>query len=165
MNNQSFSGAITFDAAPQPTDSPAACPPVYAGFVRRAIAFFIDQLVILFFLYLTGWGAFSLNRILQGPDASPLRITLGLMLFCVAFPFTYFVYFHANGGQTPGKKALGIKVVEQSGAEANWGQALLRSVGYIFSSMFFMLGFWWSAFDRRSQALHDKIAGTVVLEI
>jgi len=126
----------------------------------------MDQLIIAIFLYLTWWGAFFFDSLLHGSDAgNSTRIILAMIFFCAVFPFIYFVYFHAVGGQTPGKKAFGIRVVGQSGGETDWVRAVFRAVGYLFSLPFFMMGFWWSAFDRRGQAWHDKIAGTVVLEI
>jgi len=36
--------------------------------------------------------------------------------------------------------------------------------GRILSALFFSLGYIWALFDKNSQALHDKLAGTVVLK-
>jgi len=75
----------------------------------------------------------------------------------------YFIYFHGATGRTPGKMLLNLQVVTTDGAPIGFGIAFLRSVGYIVSGLIFGLGYIWAAFDRRKQAWHDKIAGTVVI--
>jgi hypothetical protein len=73
------------------------------------------------------------------------------------------VIFWATSGQTPGKMALGIKVIGTDGAPVGWGKALLRYVGYIISGLVLALGFIWIAFDSKRQGWHDKIAKTYVV--
>jgi len=75
----------------------------------------------------------------------------------------YYTYFHGITGQTPGKMAMGLKVIQATGEEMTLGIAFLRYVGSIVSSLCFLLGYIWVAFDRRKQGWHDKIAGTVVI--
>ncbi len=150
----------------QPSASPlmtgentAAFSPRYAGFTRRAVAMGIDCVIIATFVYLTWRAALDLAG-----DAG-LMPYLYLACYTLAFPFAYFVYFHAVGGQTPGKMALGVRVVAQTGAGAGTARSVFRALGYLFSFAFFAAGFLWALFDRRGQAWHDKLAGTVVLEI
>lgn len=67
-------------------------------------------------------------------------------------------------GQTLGKIILRIRVVKKNGNRFGWLDALLRNVfGYAISGMF-MLGYLWALIDRESQAWHDKLAGTVVID-
>ena len=76
----------------------------------------------------------------------------------------YFTLFHGFGGQTPGKKLLGLRVVQSSGKPMTPGLAFLRWVGYIISQIPLCLGFIWIAFDGRKQGWHDKIAATCVIK-
>ena len=67
-------------------------------------------------------------------------------------------------GATPGKKMLGIHVVDaKTHAEMNNKQAIVRYISYIASSLPLGLGFLMVAFHKEKRALHDILAGTVVI--
>jgi len=145
---------------------PEACGPVYAGFLKRLLAFAVDIMLILLFLYV----ASALTDILHGrfhgsPPGDDMEFLVLSALFQLFFTFFYFVYFIANGGQTPGKMALGIKVTDLGGKEPGYVRSVFRAVGYYISSSFLMIGFLWVLLDKKHQAWHDKLAGTVVVEI
>ncbi len=140
--------------------------PAYASLLVRLAAFVIDHLLIYFSAYLTIAGAAGLHGYFHGTQlAGEIRFMIVSLLFYCAFYIVYFVYFLTRGGQTPGKQALGIKVVALDGKEVDGLRGILRTAGYGLSSLFFGLGFLWAFFDRRRQGWHDKLAGTVVLEI
>jgi uncharacterized RDD family membrane protein YckC len=133
--------------------------PHYAGFARRGVAMGIDCVIIAAFVY------FSWVTALWLTDESDLFFYFSMAAFSFILPFVYFVFFISKGGQTPGKMVVRIKVVEQSGAPAGFSRAVFRVIGYSFSFFFMMGGFLWAFVDGRRQGWHDKIAGTVVLEI
>lgn len=67
---------------------------------------------------------------------------------------------------TPGKMMLGIKIVDaETEANITGRQIWLRLLGYVLSFAVLLIGFLWIGIDRRCQAWHDKIAGTVVIRI
>ncbi len=66
-------------------------------------------------------------------------------------------------GQTPGKKALGIRVVRLDGQAVTWWHAFERAGGYAAGFATGLLGFLQIYWDPNRQATHDKIAGTVVI--
>jgi len=70
----------------------------------------------------------------------------------------YSVSFVALAGATPGKMALGLRVVAADGSRATFSQALLRYVGYWISSWIWALGYAPILWGGRS--LHDRLAGT-----
>jgi uncharacterized RDD family membrane protein YckC len=76
----------------------------------------------------------------------------------------YFTWFHGTTGQTPGKRLLGLRVVQESGGSIGFGR-LPPWVGYIISALPMLMGFLWAGADRRKQGWHDKIAGTVVIDL
>ncbi|MFG2085620.1 MULTISPECIES: RDD family protein [unclassified Spirillospora] len=96
--------------------------------------------------------------------------------------FVYFTVMHAKWGQTLGKKALGIRVVSAADQSAvSWGQAIGRQafvyaitistalVNFLVPAgallgMVGMLDNAWILWDDRRQALHDKVAGTLVVK-
>ncbi|NDU76175.1 hypothetical protein GWI34_26625 [Actinomadura sp. DSM 109109] len=104
--------------------------------------------------------------------------------YAVAFllGFAYFTVLHARWGQTLGKKAFGIRLVRAADLSAvSWGQAIGRQAFVYAISMATgalnllspvagilgiagLLDNAWILWDGRRQALHDKVAGTVVVK-
>jgi uncharacterized RDD family membrane protein YckC len=67
-------------------------------------------------------------------------------------------------GTTVGKWATGLRIERQSGEPLGFGHATLRhTLGYLVSLLTFGIGFLLAAFDAEGRALHDRIAGTVVV--
>jgi uncharacterized RDD family membrane protein YckC len=67
-------------------------------------------------------------------------------------------------GRTAGKWATGLRVERAGGGRLSFSRALLRhSVGYLLSLITLGTGFLVAAFHREGRALHDLIAGTVVV--
>lgn len=81
-------------------------------------------------------------------------------------PAVFAIAFWLFKQATPGKMAVGIKVVDaKTGNAMSLGQAIGRYVAYFMSTIPLGLGFIWAAFDPRKQGWHDKLAGTVVVRI
>jgi uncharacterized RDD family membrane protein YckC len=152
---------------------PSTGHPPYAGFWSRAAARIIDLLIIIAvfnLIYLLDrvgadaglWTGTGLDE--QGPAAAPLSMTNVLRgLFFLAFPVFYYVYLHGTYGQTFGKMALRIKVVNEDGTPIDYRRAFLRWLGYFLCDLTFYIGYIWAAFDHRKQGLHDKVCHTVVV--
>jgi uncharacterized RDD family membrane protein YckC len=67
-------------------------------------------------------------------------------------------------GQTLGKWATGLRIERRDGAHLNWWRVLLRHfVGYPLSLLTLGLGFLLAVFNAQGRALHDLIAGTIVV--
>jgi hypothetical protein len=76
----------------------------------------------------------------------------------------YFTSFLALwGGQTPGKRLLGLRVIRLDGKPIGWWLAFERFGGYAASLSTGTLGFIQILWDRNRQGLHDKAAETVVI--
>ena len=120
----------------------------YAGFSKRLLAHNIDLIPILLFLY-------GLTFLIPKTDYD-LFLYLGVYLF-------YHIGFELSKWQgTPGKKWTGI-YVEYQKSEFPLPFLLLRNLCKILSLVLFFGGFIMILFNVRKQALHDYIAGTVVL--
>ena len=66
-------------------------------------------------------------------------------------------------GQTPGKKAYQIKVVDfKSGQNIGFFQAWLRFVGFLLSAAL-LIGIIFPFYRKDKRSLHDLIANTVVI--
>ncbi|MCA9739193.1 MAG: RDD family protein [Gemmatimonadetes bacterium] len=66
-------------------------------------------------------------------------------------------------GQTPGKRALGIRVIRLDGQPIGWFHAFERAGGYAAGVATGLLGFAQILWDPNRQGIHDKIVGTVVV--
>lgn len=126
-----------------------------ANLFARWFAFALDPLL--------GWGLYLIAVFLFGAASAELG-----WLMAAVFPVAYAILFLSllRNGLTPGKKLLGLQVVEQNtGRVPGFGKMFLREiVGRILSGLFLGLGYFWALFDKNGQAWHDKLAGTVVLK-
>ena len=139
----------------------------FGGFGERLIAYIVDILIVTALIIaiaivgglIVGAGAASGSGLLAGAGA------IILILALLIVPFAYFPYFWAKSGQTPGMKALNLRVVRDSdGGPISGGQAVLRLIGYWVSSLVLYLGYIWIFIDSRRRGWHDLIAGTVVVK-
>ena len=89
----------------------------YANFWRRSGAGFLDSLILKAF--------FLLQALLLASIAS-ISIQIGVFLFCSTIGVVYVIAMHARFGQTPGKMATGVVVVDLSERPITLKQALLR---------------------------------------
>lgn len=126
-----------------------------AGLVDRFAAGLIDSFLLILPLSIAA-------LIMSSPGHQIPRQLLQFVLLAV--PITYHWYFWTRrDGQTPGKFALGIRVIKTDGSEINDVDAVIRAIGYHVSSALFGLGFIWALFDKNNQSWHDKIARTYVV--
>jgi uncharacterized RDD family membrane protein YckC len=77
----------------------------------------------------------------------------------------YFAGLERSSWQaTLGKMALWLRVTDLDGQRIDWRAATLRFFSRFISLWIVMIGFIMAAFTRRKQALHDIMAGTLVLK-
>ena len=88
---------------------------------------------------------------------------LGIGFGWAALYFTAFLALW--NGQTPGKRALGIRVIRLDGRRIGWWIAFERFGGYAASIWTGLLGFLQILWDRNRQGFHDKLAETVVISV
>jgi uncharacterized RDD family membrane protein YckC len=119
-----------------------------AGFWRRFGAAFIDGILI-------GVVIVILDALLKG-----VGYAIGILI-----AIAYFTYFEGGArGQTPGKRALGIRVIDfDSGGPIGYPRAFIRYIGRIVSAIVIYIGYLWMLWDREKQCWHDKFAGDVVV--
>jgi uncharacterized RDD family membrane protein YckC len=142
----------------------------YASFETRLVAFVLD-LIVLFSVFLLFIAVAGLQLLLRSDfgDADPpdsafyLAAIILLIYFFPLFPL-YFLASWVWRGQTVGKMAMAIKVVRRDGHPLGVGTALLRLVGYLFSTLLLFAGFLMIVFDRQRRGLHDRLADTLVVE-
>lgn len=144
----------------------------FAGFIVRVCSHLLDVGVVgvlsilVSFLalgMLYGFRAYAVRGSEGHEFIRPDHVQIFLMMAygCVSFP--YYVWGHYRFGTTIGKFAFHAFVVdEKAGEPITWGQSVLRWFGY-WVSWFLAAGFILALLNRRKRALHDWIAGTVVV--
>ena len=129
--------------------------PDYAGFGPRALAFLLDAVIVTVIvvpIMVLGFGVQEMPT-----ENSWELLVLGATAAAV-------IGFWRAFGATPGKIALGLKIVDaRTGQAPGIGRLMLRFLGYFVSAFPLYLGFVWAAIDRRKQGWHDKIARTIVI--
>ena len=89
----------------------------------------------------------------------PLRLSI-LQAYTLCVIGVYFIYFWGRSGQTLAMKTWRIRLVNANGGGIQPLQALLRYLLAWPSLGFFGAGLVWALFDRDGQFLHDRLAGT-----
>lgn len=125
-----------------------------AGLVDAALLLGIDAIVVWLTLRLLGLGVGDWPRL-------PLAPLLG---FLFLLDTSYLVTFTAASGQTIGKSMAGLRVVTQAGGRVPFGHAVVRSAVVLLCAAPAGLGLLPIFLDASGRGLHDRVAGTRVIE-
>ncbi|HWA56155.1 MAG TPA: stage II sporulation protein M [Gemmatimonadales bacterium] len=132
-----------------------------AGLGSRALAAIVDHVLLTLWLIAV---AVLLARLGGFGGAEWLQV---LMVFVVFLSYWgYFTFFEAlRAGQTPGKRWLGIRVVQDTGHAVTMGSAVARNLLRIadFLPPPYLIGALFVALHPRGKRLGDLVAGTVVV--
>jgi uncharacterized RDD family membrane protein YckC len=151
--------------------------PTYVGFWLRALSSLIDRIILSSIFGLIS--SFRPAAFLIFPDsnaASQPPATMQEFLNSIPHPtpqgffvllllmWIYYAGFESSAWQaTPGKKLLRLYVTDLSGRPITFSRATFHNVGRIVAEMTFWVGYIPAAFTEKKQALHDIIAGCLVL--
>ena len=138
----------------------------YAQYGRRVKAAVIDSLLI-WLVFVVLYFAFGVLVFRGGPAQDAARVVL--LLLGYFGPTLYYIVAIAEGGQTVGKMMSDIAVRRDGNEDDSVGyfRAFLRAVIPPFLWLLLVPGLLdvlWPLWDEKRQTLHDKIAGTVVVE-
>lgn len=137
-----------------------------AGLGSRALAHFVDWLIIIATLYLMIMIIGVLGIPLASISSDLSSISVGVMIMVVSlFPFAYFVFLEGLwNGQTLGKKMAGIRVRMADGTPvtfaASTGRNLLRVADFL--PLLYFLGTVAMFVNPKLQRIGDLVAGTIV---
>ncbi len=161
----------------EPVGQPA---PLYANFGQRLGALLLDGLIvgipiaIGFFVLMAGLprGEPELCTDFDGDLAICEPLSGGSVLILVVLGLAmlvFFVYYWwgkliGERGQTPGKKALNIKVVgRNTNQPVGMGKGIGRGFMSYVSSFLCYLGYFWMLWDGNKQTWHDKVVDSIVI--
>jgi uncharacterized RDD family membrane protein YckC len=157
----------------------AAVPRVeYAGFWLRFLALLIDNvilglgfiLIVIPLIFLTGLGGF-LGQLHPNEDMNDIGIfmLIGFIFLAATASLILTWLYHAmmessEWQATVGKKVLGLVVTDMAGQRVSFGRSTGRHFAKIITNMVpALIGYIMAGFTEKKQALHDMIAGCLVL--
>ena len=129
---------------------------IYSRYSFRVKAFITD----MFMIYMPIMYGIT-YLVLDGKDefqASQLAPLMAVSLYGIIYAFLV-----SRFGQTPGKKAYDMKIVDdKTGKQIGFFRALLRFVAFLFTAST-ILGLFLPFYRKDKKALHDLICNTLVV--
>ena len=144
---------------------------VYAGFWLRFLAMIVDGIiftpVVIIVAVLTGIAVPELGPHRLDKPAVVAFVVAGYVGLAVAAAIGTWLYYtlmeSSRYQATLGKMVLGIQVTDLEGNRISLARANGRYFGKVLSKMVLYIGFIMAAFTEKKQALHDVIAGCLVV--
>jgi len=127
-----------------------------AGPVPRALAWGIDAAIRMVILFVAGMVLAVLGR----PGVGVYAVVLFVLMWL------YPVLFEVLGdGRTPGKRALGLRVIAANGAPVSWMASFTRNLLRVIDMLplFYATGLVTGFADPWGRRLGDMVAGTLVV--
>jgi uncharacterized RDD family membrane protein YckC len=156
----------------------------YGGFWLRFVAIIVDGIIIgipLGIIAAVVFGVFGGMAMMRGaiptnpdPEATLAQATVVsaaifgfvmLLIFgSIVVKWLYFAIMESSARQaTLGKSIMGLRVTDLNGNRISFGRASGRYFAKIISDFTFFIGYIMAGFTEKKQALHDMIAGTLVI--
>ncbi len=193
MENWQKAGAVKdqfVNAPPPPPPQPEAAPSAYSspmdplpmaqpivtgrvavddsfengGFFARLAAMIIDFIILIPIMGILQLIAASF---IGEPQNESAEFAAGMVMLAilVGTQWLYFAFQESSSyGATFGKRALGLAVTDLTGDGITFARATVRHFSKIISGMFCGMGYFFVFFTQRKQALHDIIAGCMIVK-
>lgn len=145
----------------------------YASFGRRFVAKLLDGIILFVvgmvnnavcaFLLLGTFNYFRPD--VHGPEAVGRMLIFNFLTFVIGqgISIGYALYFIRRFDATPGKLALGLRLVRADGSSLTKGRIVGRHFAEIINAFTLCIGYLMAAFDEERRALHDRICDTRVI--
>ena len=153
----------------------------YAGFWPRLVAIIIDLIIlgitqsfiIVPILAVMGLGFLGNMGEMDMNDSESIVGMIGAIIamagtYWILATFIRILYFSfmesSNWQATIGKMAMGLVVTDLNGSKLDFGKAFVRNICKVISDFTCLIGYIIAGFTEKKQALHDIIAGTLVMK-
>jgi uncharacterized RDD family membrane protein YckC len=135
-----------------------------AGVGSRVLAALVDHLLVALIVLLGVIALIALNDVLGGASFLFLVTLLGFgtyFLLC-AYHILFEVFWN---GQTPGKRMMGLRMIQVSGRPIGFGASTIRNLVRVvdFLPGVYAVGFLTMFFDKRARRLGDIAAGCMAV--
>jgi uncharacterized RDD family membrane protein YckC len=126
---------------------------------RRLASALYDLLLLVALVFIATWPFLAFF----GDSTQGWRRHL-LQAWILVVVGAYFVWFWTKGGQTLPMKTWGIRIVSSDGAAVSMPRAVHRYLIALLGTAALGLGFLYALVDRDRQFLHDRLAGTAIVD-
>lgn len=126
---------------------------------RRLASALYESLLLVALVFMATWPFIALFG-----DSTQGWRRHALQAWIVFVAGAYFVWFWTRGGQTLPMKTWNIRVVTADGAPLGTARAIHRYAIALLGFAAVGLGFLWALFDPDRQFLHDRLAGTALVD-
>ncbi|BFT69335.1 RDD family protein [Paenibacillus sp. P36] len=139
-----------------------------AGIGSRAAAHLLDSLILIFVNVLLFVFVILVSRLYSGswlPDLADYLLAITIVLWIV-LNLGYFVCLEAfMGGQTLGKRWLGLRVIQNNGQSATLLSIIIRNLFRLLDVMplFYFVGMLSIFLSSKDKRIGDMVAGTLVV--
>jgi uncharacterized RDD family membrane protein YckC len=129
---------------------------------KRAMAFFIDEILLSFLLLIALWETFTQAQTTE----EIIYLTNSFVLEYMVLKIVYQAFFIMQYGASIGKILMKIRVIDIITLDnPNVIIALNRAVIRVVSEVVFYLGFLWGMLDPTRQSWHDRTSKTLVVNV
>ena len=136
----------------------------YAGFWRRAGALTIDVIIFGIFQAILMIVVIGSVTVSEPSDEAAGAAAIGLNIVVIVAAWLYFALMESSSKQaTVGKMMIGAVVTDLDGNRISFGRASGRYFGKFVSGIILGIGYIMAVFTQRKQALHDIMAGCLVV--
>jgi uncharacterized RDD family membrane protein YckC len=155
-------------------------PYAYAGFWRRFVAWLLDAVLIYIivspinYIFLPASYKDLVSNILKSiregtqmpiPPINDIILISVISTISTLIHYFYFASWESSKHQaTPGKLAIGIKVVDIHGQRLSFWRASGRYANKILSGATLLIGYMMAGWTEKGQALHDEINDCLVIK-
>lgn len=146
----------------------------YGNFGRRFVAKLLDGIILgVVGLLLNAVIAFAIYGSANYFRLDSSKVTMTTMFLFqglsiglgTVLRLGYNIIFIRKFDATPGKMALGLKVVRADGSSLSVGRIVGRFFAEIISGLILCIGYIMAGFDEERRALHDRICDTRVIKV
>ena len=134
-----------------------------AGLGSRALAALIDSAILSAWMF----AVMLLSRLVGTMTGGSTWLGAATILILFGSTFGYFIVYEGFGrGQTPGKRIIGIRVVQGTGHPLTAGAAVIRNllrIADLFPPPSYLVGALFVAFHPQGKRLGDLVAGSIVV--
>ncbi len=138
----------------------------YGSFWNRLVGFVVDGISVGV-IYIAVCFVIGVFIGVSGAQVDLNSPIVSLVFYIIYFTiyFLYFACLESSEAQASfGKMAAGTKVVDENGDRLSFLRASGRSVGRLLSTFTLGIGFLLMPFTEKKQAMHDLMAGTLVIK-
>ncbi|WP_221033056.1 RDD family protein [Actomonas aquatica] len=153
------------EGVPLDTGSIVPGPYGYANFGRRFVAKLLDGFIVYVLntvLQMLTMPLFA-SSFMRDPEAI-FTYSIIIQLIGIVVGLSYGILFIRKFDATPGKLALGLKVLRANGDKLSIGRIIGRYFSEWLSGLILAIGYLMAAWDDEQRTLHDRICDTRVIK-